>query len=207
MEESEEAMSVQEEMMPVQAGATPIRYTKYRFTAEEYERMGEAGVFAPDARLELIEGEIIEMSPVGERHAACVKRLSRTLNRQADESIIVSTQDPILLDDGSEPQPDIALLKFRDDFYRSGHPRPEDVLLVIEVSDTTLQYDRQIKLPLYARAGIPEVLIFNLPDEQLEYHAQPTDGTYHVTRILKREEQLQSSGVPTAFFDVAAILG
>ncbi|MCP9493500.1 MAG: Uma2 family endonuclease [Pyrinomonadaceae bacterium MAG19_C2-C3] len=184
-----------------------LQIAKHCFTVREYHRMGEAGVFHPEARLELIEGEIIEMSPVGERHAACVKRLSRTLNRQVDDTVIVSTQDPILLDDGSEPQPDIALLKFRDDFYRNGHPRPEDVLLVIEVSDTTLQYDRRVKLPLYARAGISEALIFNLPDEQLEYHAQPTSGANRISGVFKRGEALQSSNVPGVTFDVDFILG
>jgi len=184
-----------------------VQYAKHLFTVQEYERMAEAGVFPPDARLELLAGEIVEMSPIGKRHVACVNRLSRILNRQVDETVIVSTQNPIQLDDLSEPQPDIALLKFRSDFYEHSLPTPADVLLVVEVADTTLDYDRGLKLSNYARAGIPEALIFNLPDEQLEYHAQPAGGAYQTTRILRRGEHLHSSGVPDLMFDVAAVLG
>ncbi|MGH9941931.1 MAG: Uma2 family endonuclease [Pyrinomonadaceae bacterium] len=184
-----------------------VQIAKHWFTVTEYERMGEAGILPADKRYELMRGEIVEMSPIGKRHAACVKRLSRALNRQVDDSIIVSTQDPIQLDDYSEPQPDVALLRFRDDFYSESLPTPADVLLVIEVSDTTLGYDRQIKLMDYARAGIPEVLICNLSDEQFEYYAQPADGAYHFTRILRRGDRLTLASLPDSTFDVAAILG
>lgn len=184
-----------------------VEVAKHWFTVGDYERMGEVGILPHDKRFELLRGEIIEMSPIGKRHAACVKRLNRTLNRDVGDSVIVSTQDPIQLDDFSEPQPDIALLKFRDDFYEQSLPMPSDVLLVIEVSDTTLDFDRRVKVSDYARAGIPEVLIFNLPDEQLEYFAQPVNGVYRITRTLKRGERLQSSVVPGAVFDVAEILG
>lgn len=119
-----------------------LQIAKHYFTVGDYERMGEVGILPADKRYELIEGEIIEMSPIGRRHAACVNHLSRTLNRQVDDTIIVSTQNPIVLDDGTEPQPDVCLLKFRPDFYRSAHPTPADVLIVIEVADTTLDYDR-----------------------------------------------------------------
>ncbi len=184
-----------------------VQLARHYFTVGEYERMGQTGVLPEDARVELIEGEIIEMSPVGSRHAACVKLVSRILNRQAGDRAIISTQDPIVLDDFSEPQPDIALLKFRDDFYRNAHPRPEDVLLVIEVADTTVEYDRHVKIPAYARAGIPEALIFNLPDEQLEYYAQPEAAGYRVTRILKRGAHFKSTSAPGVALDVGAIIG
>ena len=184
-----------------------LQLAKHLITVAEYDRMGEAGVFRPDARLELIEGEITEMSPIGSRHAACVKALIRILTSQVGETAIVSVQDPVVLDDFSEPQPDVALLKPRDDFYRDAHPRPEDVLLVIEVADTTVQTDRRIKLPLYARAGIPEALIFNLPDEQLEYYARPAGGEYQIARVFKRGESLRDEAVPGVTFDVESILG
>ena len=184
-----------------------VQFARHYFTVGEYERMGQTGVLAEDARVELIEGEIIEMSPVGSRHAACVDVVARLLNQQVGDSVIVRVQNPIVLDDFSEPQPDIALLKFREDFYRDAHPRPENVLLVIEVSDTTLEYDRHVKIPIYARAGIPEALIFNLPDEQLEYYAQPEAESYKVTLILKRGAQFKSSNVPGVVLDVDAILG
>lgn len=184
-----------------------LQIAKHYFTVGDYERMGEVGILPADKRYELIEGEIIEMSPIGRRHAACVKRLNRAMNHQADATIIVSTQDPIVLDDGSEPQPDVCLLKFRADFYETSHPTPADVLVVIEVADTTLDYDRGKKLALYARALIPEVLIFNLTGNQLEYHADPADGGYRITRILRRGEHLQTSSAHGITFDVTAILG
>jgi Uma2 family endonuclease len=180
---------------------------QHYFTVSEYERMGQTGVLAPDARVELIEGEIIEMSPIGSPHAACVDVLARLFNRQVEELAIVRVQNPIVLNDFSEPQPDLAILRFRGDFYREAHPRPEDVLLVIEVSDTTLEYDRQVKIPLYAQAGIPEALIFNLPDEQLEYYARPEAGKYGVTKILRRGEQFKSTSVPGVVLSVGEVLG
>lgn len=134
-----------------------LQVAKHFFTVAEFERMGKAGIFSEDARVELIEGEIVEISPIGSRHAACVKRLSMYLSRALGDKFIISTQDPIQLDDFTQPQPDVALLQRRQDFYESAHPKPQDVLLLIEVADTTVDYDRLIKLPLYARAGIPEV--------------------------------------------------
>jgi len=184
-----------------------VHIAKHCFSVSEYERMGQTGVLAEDVRVELIEGEIIEMSPVGSRHAACVDVLARILGRQVEESAIVRVQSPIVLDDFSEPQPDVALLKFRQDFYRNAHPTPEDVLMVIEVADTTLEYDRHVKIPLYARARTPEALICNLPDEQLEHYAQPEAGRYQVTRILKRGDRFESTNVPGVVLDVDVILG
>jgi Uma2 family endonuclease len=169
--------------------------------------MGALGILPAEKNYELMRGEIIEMSPIGKRHAACVKRLSHALNRQLDDSIIVSIQDPIQLDDYSEPQPDVALLRFRVDFYSESLPMSADVLLVVEVSDTTLDYDRQFKLSAYARAEIPEVLICNLPDGQLEYYAQAADGAYQTTRILRRGDRLTLACMPGAAFDVDTILG
>src|SRR5882724_766322 len=115
-----------------------VEIARHSFTLGEYERMGQTGVFAPDHRLELIQGEIIEMSPIGSRHAACVDVLANLLPTQLQGKAIIRAQNPIVLDDSSEPQPDITVLKFRQDFYRDSHPRPKDLLLVIEVSDTTL---------------------------------------------------------------------
>jgi Uma2 family endonuclease len=180
---------------------------KNHFTVSEYERMGETGMFPPDARVELIEGEIIEMSPIGSRHAACVKLLSKTLNQQVGEDAIVSTQDPIRLSDLSEPKPDVAVLRFRKDFYRRRHPGPDDVLVVIEVADATVHYDRHVKMPLYARAGIPEALLFNLPDDRLEYFAKPEAGRYQLNRVLNRGERFESTSVEGLALDVEMILG
>lgn len=184
-----------------------VNLAKHHFTVSEYERMGETGILVPDARVELIEGEIIEMSPIGSRHAACVKLLSRILNKQVGDKGIVSTQDPIRLSDFSEPQPDVAVLRFHADYYRDGHPRPEDVLLVIEVADTTIDYDRRVKMPLYARAGIAEALIFNLSEDQVEYFSKPQAEGYREHSILKRGQQFSSAIVSGLTLDVQAILG
>jgi len=184
-----------------------VNLAKHYFTVSEYERMGETGVLAPDARVELIEGEIIEMSPIGSPHAACVNLLTKILNNQLGNRAIVSTQAPIRLDDFSEPQPDIAVLKFRPDFYRNAHPRPEDVMLICEVADTTLGYDRNVKMPLYARAGIPEALIFNLPEEQLEHYSQPEAGKYQAIRIFIRGEQFKSISVPEVSLELDEVFG
>jgi Uma2 family endonuclease len=176
-------------------------------TVDEYERMGEAGIFHPDDRLELLEGEIYEMSPIGSPHAACVKYLSALLNRLFNGKMIVSTQDPIRLNDFSEPQPDIALLRWRDDFYRHAHPTPSDVLLVIEVADSTVESDRSYKMPLYAKAGIPEAWIVNLPDEKIELYAQPANGAYQFILEFKRGEDVQSHSIADLQVHVADVLG
>lgn len=180
---------------------------KHWITVDEYERMGEAGIFHPDARLELLEGEIYQMAPIGSRHAACVKFLSALLNRLFNGKLLVSVQDPIRLNDLSEPQPDVALLRWRDDFYRSAHPTPEDVLLVIEVADSTVETDRSYKVPLYARAGIAEAWLVNLPEERIELLAEPAGGAYQINRIFSRGEEVQSHGAADLRVGVSDVLG
>jgi Uma2 family endonuclease len=181
--------------------------SKYYFSAAEFERMGEAGVFTKDARLELIEGEIIEMSPIGSRHAACVKFLGRFLNRTVGDIALVSTQDPIRLNDFSEPEPDLALLRLRDDFYRDAHPTPADVLLIIEVADTTLAYDRQVKVPLYARAGIGETWVVNLTEERIEIYSGLAEGAYQTIVNFGRGDEARSHTIAGLAVGVADVLG
>jgi len=184
-----------------------VNLAKHYFTVSEYDRMGETGVFAPGARVELIEGEIIEMSPIGSRHAACVERIRDHLHEFARRRFLVRTQNPIVLNDFSEPQPDISVLRFREDYYDKAHPRPQDVLLVIEVADTTFPFDRQVKLPLYARAGIPEFLLFNLPKDEIEWFSQHELGAYQNHQVLKRGDRFESVIVPGLTLDIEAILG
>jgi len=184
-----------------------LQVAKHFFTVKEFERMGEAGIFSEDAHFELIEGEIVEISPIGSRHAGCVLFLSRFLNHAVRDMAFVSTQSPIQLNDLTQPQPDVALLRLRDDYYRSSHPKPENVLLLIEVADTTIDYDRRIKLPLYAGAGIPEVWIINLPAELIEIYAAPKDGAYVAALEVKRDEQAQSQTISTLSIPAAMILG
>lgn len=188
-------------------GKMSVNLAKHHFSVSEYERMGETGIFAPDARVELIEGEIIEMSPIGSRHAACVDLITEIFNEKLRGRAIVRAQNPIVLDDFSEPQPDVTVLRFRPDRYRAAHPRPEDVLLVIEVADTTVHYDKNVKVPLYARAGIAEALLFNLPDDGLEYFSRPERGVYQVNRIINRGEHFESTSIAGGTLDVEMILG
>jgi Uma2 family endonuclease len=169
--------------------------------------MGEVGIFSEDDRVELVCGEVIEMSPIGTRHAACVDAFAELLRDQLGRSVIVRVQNPIQLDNHSEPQPDISVLKRRDDFYRGGHPKPEDVLLVIEVSDTTLEYDRRVKAPLYARAGVPEVWVVNLVDELVETYADPAGGSYQDVGSYARGEELQSHTLAPLRLSVSKVLG
>jgi Uma2 family endonuclease len=176
-------------------------------TADEYERMGEAGIFPRDARLELIEGEIFEMSPIGSAHAACVKFLSGLLNRLFGGTLIVSVQDPVRLDDFSEPQPDVALLRRRDDFYRGAHPTAADVLLVVEVADTTVVTDRSVKIPLYARAGIPEAWLVNIPEGRVEVYSDPSGDSYLRAEVFGRDAEAHSHTVEGLNVSVIELLG
>jgi Uma2 family endonuclease len=148
------------------------------FTVDEYERMGEVGLFAPDQRLELVAGEIVEMTPIGSPHASTVTRLCRWFDRRVGDRAIVIGQNPVRISDVTEPQPDLTLVRWRDDFYRSAHPRPEDVLLLIEVSDSTARWDRRVKRPLYAVAGVPEVWIVDLQAQVVEVATEPTATGY-----------------------------
>jgi Uma2 family endonuclease len=144
----------------------------WRFSVEEYHRMDEVGIFSEDERVELIDGRILEMSPIGSQHAAYVTLLHRAL-RAVEETAIVRIQNPIILDDETEPQPDIAVVKFKSNVYVDSHPYPEDVLLIIEVAETSLVEDREIKLPRYASSGVPEVWIVNLIENIVEVYREP----------------------------------
>lgn len=184
-----------------------LQYQKRYFNVAEYYRMTEAGVLSPDDRVELIEGEIVEMSPIGSRHAACVRRVDAFLNRQIGSLAQVSVQSPVRLNDFSEPEPDIALLKPRDDFYATAHPTPADVLLIIEVTDTSVDYDRGIKLPLYARAGIPQVLIVNIPGEVIETYSEPASGAYQKFMRVQRGESVDILLLPTISISSDVVFG
>jgi len=151
---------------------------KHRITAEDYHRMGEIGVLAADARTELIEGEILDMAPIGSRHASVVDRLTGLLGRAVGEKAIVRVQGPVRLGDLSEPEPDLALLIPRADYYRDALPGAADVLLIIEVADTTQRLDRRVKVPLYARHGVTEVWVIDLENALVHFHRRPGGGMY-----------------------------
>lgn len=184
-----------------------IQVMKRLFTVDEYYRMAEAGIFSEDDRVELIEGEIIKMSPIGSPHAGCVKRLNGLFSEKLGSRAILSVQDPIRLSETTEPQPDIALLIPRADFYSQRHPQPQEVLLLIEVSDTTIEYDREVKIPLYAAAGIIEVWIVSLAEELIEVYRQPLTNSYAEFRQFRRSENISPSSFPDVILSVDEVLG
>ena len=163
---------------------------RHLFTLEEYERMVESGGFDADARIELIRGEIVDMAPIGIRHAACVARLTALLVRKAGDSAVVWSQNPFSIPGHSRPEPDVALLRWRDDYYASKGPTPDDAVLIVEVSDTTLKYDRAVKGPLYGEAGIPEYWIINLQENTVEIYSNPEGGVYKQMRHARRGDSL-----------------
>jgi Uma2 family endonuclease len=180
---------------------------RHLFTVDEYHRMGEAGIFGEDDRIELIEGEIVEMSPIGSPHAARVKRLNRLLVRRLGTRAIVQVQDPVVLSRMSEPQPDLAVLKPRTDFYAARHPEPADTLLIIEVADSSRTFDRAVKAPLYARAGIVELWVVDVIDEVVEAYRTPLRGTYREVTSFHRGQRVTIAAFANMSFRVADILG
>ena len=179
--------------------------TRRRFTVHEYHRMGEVGILHEDDRVELIDGEIVEMSPIGGRHALCVSLLNRLLVRSVGDRAIVSPQNPVRLDEHHEPQPDLTVI--RDRAYGRSLPTPEDTLLLIEVSDTTLAYDRNVKLPIYARAGIPEVWIVDVNGGRLERYTGPSGDLYRHAELVRSGESLASKTLPDLTLAVDDVLG
>ena len=167
--------------MDAEAGASVLsrcpELPRHLWTVDEYHRMGEVGLLDADARVELIEGEIVEMAPIGDAHAAISNQLNRLLVLAVGDRGVVAVGNPIRLSLRSEPQPDFSVLRPRAGYQMKG-PRPEDVVLVVEVSDTTLRRDRRVKLALYARAGIPEFWIVNLEVREVEIYRSPTGDTY-----------------------------
>ena len=173
--------------MAIQPVRKPVRHL---LTTHDFHKMGEAGIIGEDDRIELIEGELIDMAPIGSLHAGTVMRLTSLFTQALAGRAILSPQNPVLLADRTETQPDIAVLRNRTDFYRNSHPVPEDVLLLIEVADTTLSYDRDIKIPLYARHGIPEVWLIKLNARSLEVYRGPTKEGYRELIRPKNSESV-----------------
>ena len=174
--------------------------TRRRINVHEYHRMGEAGILHEDDRVELIEGDLIQMSPIGTDHSGTVNSFTYALVMACAGKAVVSVQNPVRLDDESEPRPDFAILRFRPDMYRSKMPGPDDVLLLIEVADSSIKYDKSIKLPLYARSRIVEVWIIDLQRKKLDAYCGAADGSYgkptpykagdHITLALAPEISL-----------------
>ena len=168
--------------------------------------MAETGVLKPDARVELLDGKIIDMSPIGSFHAGTVKRFIRIFTKLARERWVISAQDPLHLDDHSEPEPDFMLLKPSTDDYTSRHPEPEDVFLLIEVADASLEYDREEKIPAYGCAGVSEVWFVNLRDQTIEVYREPHFTGYGSKTVLRAGDQASPQTFPDAVVDVAELL-
>jgi Uma2 family endonuclease len=184
-----------------------VQVLRRRFTADEYHRMGDSGILSEDDRVELIEGEIVEMAPIGSRHQACVDRLTELLSRHMAQRAVIRVQGPIRLGEHSEPQPDLALLRRRPDFYAASHPGPQDILLVVEVADTSADYDREVKLPIYSRFSIPEVWLVDLQGERVDVFLEPSIAGYQSIQMLRRGHHLCPRAFPDLELTVDNIFG
>ena len=191
----------------VELGRMRTEVTKKLFTVDDFYRMGDAGIFGPEERVELIEGEIILMSPIGDRHQECVDRANELFVLAFHGRARVRIQGPTRLSNISEPLPDLLLLKPRSDYYGSGHPKPGDVFLVIEVAMTTLRFDMRVKLPMYAKYEIPEVWIEDLPHNSLQIYRNPIAGKYTSNATLHRGDSISPSAFPETVFKINDLLG
>lgn len=176
----------------------PASPSRYRFTVDEYYRMAEAGIFMEDDPVELIEGEIIEMSPEGGPHAACISKQQALFDARLAGRAITRVQHPIHLGDDSEPEPDLALVRPREDWYAGGHPRVEDVFLAIEVAHSTLAFDRNRKVPHYGRNGIPESWLWDIPSQCLHVYRDPGPEGYTTVTTYRGADTVS----PLAFPDI-----
>jgi Uma2 family endonuclease len=181
---------------------------RYQFTRADYHEMGRAGIFKSGVRVELIDGDIVEMNPIGRPHRTCVDRLNDIFVPSVRPNAIVRIQGSIPLGDHGEPEPDLALLRRRADFYATGDEEtPEDILLLIEVADTSERYDRRTKAPMYARFGVPELWIVDLNRNRITRYLDPTPDGYKTTRIYRRGESLSPLAFPALTIAVNDILG
>lgn len=192
--------------MSTETAAHPPPRRRRPLSVTDYDRMAEAGILRPGERVELIEGEIIDMSPVGPDHIDIVNALNEALVAATIGRAIVSVQNPVVLPDHSEPEPDLALLRRRGDrHYRRAKPLPGDILLLIEVADTTLRYDGEIKVPLYAASGIPETWLIDVKGETLTRFRTPTGDGYEDAEIVADLRALELAELPDARIDLSAL--
>lgn len=180
---------------------------RHRLCRADYHRMADAGIFSEDDPIELIAGEVVDRPPIGDEHAGLTTQLNHLIYRSGVQDALVSVQSPLVLDDHSEPEPDLMLLRFRADYYKHAKPRAADVLLLIEVADSSLSDDRSVKRPLYAQHGIAEVWIVNLQDRVAEVNRDPDGQDYRDTWLARAGDRLQSRQVPDWTLSVSELLG
>ncbi|HEY4440270.1 MAG TPA: Uma2 family endonuclease [Candidatus Elarobacter sp.] len=176
-------------------------------TVEEYTKMAERGILDPDERVELLDGDIVVVPPQGEGHFSVVARLNWHLTTRFGKRVLVTVQQPVIVSERSEPEPDIALLFLRDDFYRSGIPRTSDVFAMVEVADSSIRVDRGIKLRIYAEAGVPDYWIVDVKRERIEVYRDPADGVYGSLTTLRRGETVAFLAFPDELFAVEELIG
>ncbi len=184
-----------------------LELLRRKFTIQEYHQMLDSGIIAMDERIELLKGEIIAMSPIGIKHAACVRRLNNILSQHLQGEAIIDIQNPLELDNLSEPQPDIALLKPRADFYATAHPQSKDIFLIIEVADRTVKSDREVKIPLYAENQIAEVWLVDINGESIEVYREPRNNKYQTVFCFRRGQTLSPLVFSPVNIAVKDILG
>jgi Uma2 family endonuclease len=180
---------------------------KKRFTVDEYHRMVEVGILEPKERVELIDGEIVEMSPIGHRHWVRVTRVNTLFFKAFGDRAVVSVQNSVRLNDWTEPEPDLVVFKPRPDFYAGKRPTPQDISFVMEVADTSLRYDRNVKVPLFAAAGIPEVWVEDARNDLLYVYRDPRGGSYSVMIEAKRGDFISPLAFPDIQFPIDHLLG
>ena len=180
---------------------------RHRFSVEDYHRMAQAGILGEDDRVELIDGEIMEMAPIGPAHAGTVLRLTTLLGQRLQGQALVSVQNPIRLGEHSEPQPDLCLLRPRHDYYRSSHPTAADVLLLIEVAEASAEYDREVKVPLYGRHGVGEVWLVDLGEGVIEVYRGPGAEGYGEVMVVGRGQTLSPLAFPDLGLSAEELLG
>jgi Uma2 family endonuclease len=186
--------------------AAPAWVARRPLTVADYHHMAEAGIFGPHERVELLNGELMAMAPIGSGHAGVVNRTARLLVRLIGDRGIVAVQNPVRLNDLTEPQPDFAILKPRPDDYEDMTPRPRDVIWLIEIADSSLRYDQEIKRRAYASGGIAELWIVDLASRHVEVFRDPRDGDYSVTERVGRDGILAPSGLLGVAVPVSAVL-
>lgn len=184
-----------------------IQLLRKKFTVEQYHQMMDSGILTEGDRVELLQGEIIEMSPIGRQHAACVDRLTELFVGELSAKAIVRVQNPIQLSDRSEPQPDFAILQRRPDFYADSHPQPQDIFALVEVSDTTVEFDRTVKVPLYAKDNIAEVWIIDLNAGIVQVYREPSAMGYQQLQTFRRSQSATFQAFSDIQFGIDQLLG
>ena len=183
-----------------------IEISKRLFDVRDYYRMAEAGILQEGDKVELIEGEVLAMSPIGSPHSAAIDRAARALMKLSGDAAIVRIQGPVRLDDYNEPQPDIALLRPKKDFYAAGHPSPPDILLIVEIAQSSLQFDQTIKLRLYGRAGVPEYWVSDIQHDRLFAYSDFEADSYRTIRELHRGDFIAPKLLPERQIPVDSLL-